>query len=168
MSVAPILVAVDPFTPAEPVVAEAVTLARQLGARLVLVHVVPLPAAWDEDVLANPGAHPAVQAMLGEGEAAVLPLLRNLARSLGGRGVEVELRVGHGQPAGVVEIARQLGASLVVVGTHGRKGLARFALGSVAEAIVRSASVPVVVVPLHEDDQPVPVVHRAVDLGRED
>jgi nucleotide-binding universal stress UspA family protein len=46
--------------------------------------------------------------------------------------------------------AESLGARFIVMGTHGRSGLARAIVGSVAESVVRGATCPVVVVPLRE------------------
>jgi hypothetical protein len=46
----------------------------------------------------------------------------------------------------IVALARQIGADLIVLGTHGRRGLRRLWLGSVAEHVVRSATCPVLVV----------------------
>jgi nucleotide-binding universal stress UspA family protein len=50
-------------------------------------------------------------------------------------------------PFGVTRLAAQLEADLVVVGSHGRHGVARWLLGSVAEGVVRQATCPVLVVP---------------------
>src|SRR5690606_5334586 len=47
----------------------------------------------------------------------------------------------------IVRMAEELGAGLIVVGTHGRTGLRHLLLGSVAERVVRSAKVPVITVP---------------------
>jgi len=52
--------------------------------------------------------------------------------------------------AGLVEAARELASDLVVVGTHGRGGLARLALGSVAQNVVDDAPCPVLVIHLTE------------------
>lgn len=48
---------------------------------------------------------------------------------------------------GIVQLAMDLGANLIVVGTHNRKGIERFLLGSVAESTVRYARCPVLVIP---------------------
>ncbi|HET7539183.1 MAG TPA: universal stress protein [Polyangiaceae bacterium] len=48
---------------------------------------------------------------------------------------------------GIVQLAADIGADLIVVGTHNRKGLERFLLGSVAEGTVRNARCPVLVIP---------------------
>jgi nucleotide-binding universal stress UspA family protein len=58
-----------------------------------------------------------------------------------------EIAVVEGAPKrAIVDLAKRSGASLIVVGTHGRTGLARVALGSVAEAVVRRAPCSVMVV----------------------
>jgi nucleotide-binding universal stress UspA family protein len=48
---------------------------------------------------------------------------------------------------GIVQLASDLGADLIVVGTHGRQGVARVLLGSIAESTVRHAHCPVLVIP---------------------
>ena len=58
-----------------------------------------------------------------------------------------ETLVISGDPAErVLETARGLAADLIVMGTHGRKGLSRLVLGSVAERVVRESPVPVLTV----------------------
>jgi nucleotide-binding universal stress UspA family protein len=59
---------------------------------------------------------------------------------------------------GVIRLAADLGASLIVVGTHGRHGIARWLLGSVAEAVVRQAGCPVLVVPPEPTSLQVPQI----------
>ncbi|MDP2341866.1 MAG: universal stress protein [Deltaproteobacteria bacterium] len=62
-------------------------------------------------------------------------------------GLQVDVEVLPGDPqARILEEADRLGATHIVVGTHDRKGLERLVLGSVAEAVVHRASIPVVVV----------------------
>lgn len=70
-----------------------------------------------------------------------------LAKACEGRGVASQV-IRKGMPdAEVAGLARDLGADLVVVGTHGRAGLQHVLLGSVAERVVRLSPVPVVTVP---------------------
>jgi len=52
---------------------------------------------------------------------------------------------------GVLAMANKSEADLIVVASHGRSGISRWVLGSVAERVARSADVPVVVVPSHDD-----------------
>lgn len=62
-------------------------------------------------------------------------------------GVKAEERVGHGQPASVlVDEAQTGGHDLLIVGSHGRSGIRRFLLGSVASQVVAHAACPVLVV----------------------
>jgi len=76
--------------------------------------------------------------------------------------VTVTRATAEGSPSReIVEYANQHGCDLIVMGTHGRGGIDRLLLGSVAERVVRSAHVPVVTVPvetamqdLPEDEQP--------------
>ncbi len=65
-----------------------------------------------------------------------------------------EARLVSGLPAGrIVETADAIGASLVVVGSRGRTGLPHILLGSVAERVVQTSSVPVVVVKTPENGE---------------
>jgi len=61
--------------------------------------------------------------------------------------IVTEGQVTEGDPPGALTaVAREQNADLIVMGSHGRRGLRRFALGSVAESVVRTAPVPVLVV----------------------
>jgi nucleotide-binding universal stress UspA family protein len=58
--------------------------------------------------------------------------------------LEVEYRVADGNPAAeIVRLAQAEGANLIVMGTHGRRGIGRLLLGSVAESVLRRAPCPV-------------------------
>ncbi|MCL6473122.1 MAG: universal stress protein [Firmicutes bacterium] len=57
---------------------------------------------------------------------------------------------GH-PPQVILQVAYEEGADMIVMGTHGRTGLARAIIGSVADRIVRHSKVPVVLVPAKED-----------------
>jgi nucleotide-binding universal stress UspA family protein len=71
--------------------------------------------------------------------------------TLRGAGLDAEARVGHGDPReAIVDIARAEHADLVVVGSHGRTGLAKLVLGSTASHVVTHAPCDVLVVrPAH-------------------
>lgn len=74
-------------------------------------------------------------------------------------GVRVFSHIVLDMPAfGVTRLASQLEADLVVVGSHGRHGVARWLLGSVAEAVVRQATCPVLVVPPQAQSLGAPVI----------
>jgi nucleotide-binding universal stress UspA family protein len=62
---------------------------------------------------------------------------------------------------GITQLGIDLDAQLIIVGTHGRRGLKRFMLGSVAEAVVRMAEAPVLIVRPKVADVPVPQMAKA-------
>lgn len=121
---------------------EAAELARRLEADLELVHVHAPPPSAGTDMVAIPVE--AVDTELAELEQ-TMALWRDEAARLSGRPVRSEVL--PGDPAGViVEIARRGAFDVVVLGTHGRRGLGRLVLGSVAERVLREAPCTVVVV----------------------
>ncbi len=62
-------------------------------------------------------------------------------------GITIETELAVGDPAGtIVEFCDETDVDAVVIGSHGREGVARFLLGSVAETVVRRTAVPVTVV----------------------
>jgi nucleotide-binding universal stress UspA family protein len=123
---------------------DAVAYAAALAARLC----VPLTLAHAIELRVLPGEERGFEEVLSESEASVREQLDRLATKLRERGVTVSVAVDRGWPLGptVVGIAERAGADLLVVGTHGRTGLARLVLGSVAERLVRLSSSPVLVV----------------------
>lgn len=114
-------------------------LASRLGAEIVLMHVCPQPvypyAGFDAT---------ATVAAFGQVTAAARRLLENLAASTG----NVRTIMREGDPAHeILGVVGELNPSMIVMGTHGRRGLAHWLLGSVAEKVVRSSKVPVLTVP---------------------
>ena len=92
------------------------------------------------------GVMPAV-AELEKARSAVAD--KQLAAALVNLGTDGEKRVGRGEPAtALLRLADELPAELIVIGTHGRTGLRRLLLGSVAERVVRAAEVSVLAVRL--------------------
>jgi nucleotide-binding universal stress UspA family protein len=70
--------------------------------------------------------------------------LAAVAVELRGKGVRVRTQVRRGQPAEeIVAAARETGADLIAMTTHGRSGLGRLLFGSVAEAALRESRLPV-------------------------
>jgi nucleotide-binding universal stress UspA family protein len=124
-------------------------LARHLGARVVCAHAVaPFRSAADPLVTGSvdiEGFH----AMYQEEMAARGRRLQQLADELGRHGIQASARLLDGSAGPVVEAicaaADDAHASLVILGSHGRTGLARLVLGSVAERVVRLCSTSVLV-----------------------
>jgi nucleotide-binding universal stress UspA family protein len=82
-----------------------------------------------------------------------LRYLAPLADRLRAHGLNAETKVVVGAPvaAEILELARSERADLIAMGTHGRRGLERLVLGSVADKIVRASDVPVLVTPVLAD-----------------
>jgi nucleotide-binding universal stress UspA family protein len=120
----------------------ALAKARELGSRLdlavVLLHTYSIP------VVVYPGFDPLVAPGFPEEIAtAAKGALDKLAAEQGG--LRVMLRAGD-PAAEILHAIEELQPEMVVMGTHGRKGLAHLLLGSVAEQIVRGSAVPVLTV----------------------
>lgn len=137
-----ILVPIDFSDCSAGLVTQATDLARRLGAGLSLLHVGKVPPALARATLESPeGPRTAEQALVAEAR----PRLERLATLAGDVPVQCEVRSGSPGPV-ILEACESGGAEMIVMGTHGRTGVARVLLGSVAEHVIRRASVPVVTV----------------------
>ena len=124
-------------------------LDSRTGGRIVLMHayMVLMPGATIEGSALPAGFAHLEQAALIEATRALERVAERLRKRAGNAGaVQIEVFARMGTPAeAVLEEADRLGASRIVVGTHGRTGVKHLLLGSVAERIVRRANVPVIV-----------------------
>jgi nucleotide-binding universal stress UspA family protein len=142
-----VLAATDLSEASLPVVGAAARAAERRNARLVVVTAVDWSyAAWGSVAGAPFGATPVVPPP--ETQLEVRSAMREtMKRELERVGATGETLVIDGSPASAIaEQAETLGAELIVVGTHGRTGFSRLALGSVAERVVRAAACSVLVV----------------------
>lgn len=140
-----ILVGVDLSTTAELAIQHALVLARHTGAEVVLGMATSMPDVPGYDA-PGPGRGPIAAiatALADEARRAATvehTALSELTQRYAGQGVVVSQVIVDGRPAvAIPELARTLGADLIVVGSHGRTGVTRIAMGSVAEHIVRGA-----------------------------
>ena len=140
-----ILVAVDGSQTSELALKEAIRLAKGMGARLLIVNVVDeINFNWAE----YPNLTEIWDALVAGGRA----LLGRAAATAAEAGVQADTRLveldklGDRVPEALAREADDWPADLIVVGTHGRRGLSHLFLGSVAEGIVRVASQPVLLV----------------------
>ncbi|WP_435332789.1 universal stress protein [Haloarchaeobius sp. TZWWS8] len=140
-----ILVPTDGSDGVERAIQHAVDLAAENGATLHAVYVlnsasyggVPMETSWEglHDMLSREGEH-------------AIDRVRTLAEP---RDVPVVATILEGSPSKeVVRYAEENDCDLIVMGTHGRGGIDRLLLGSVAERVVRSSSVPVLTVQVKE------------------
>lgn len=141
-----ILVPVDASAPSRAALRYAVFLAERFGAKVIALH------AWQTPNEVPPEAGPTTPWGLPEGIGAfgrdrAERLVADLIAPFAGQRVEIEARIEFGLPGPTVKkAAAEAWADLIVVGTHARKGFARFVSGSVAEEILRLAHCPVLVV----------------------
>lgn len=143
----PILCAVDFSPDSRAALSWACDQAERVGAPLIILHVVHDPAA-------SPGFYREVdedwtRPMAEVAEEMMAEFLKTAREARPGCAVlaAAETRLVPGLPPGrIVEVATSAAASLIVVGSRGLSGLAHILLGSVAERVVQTAPMPVVVV----------------------
>jgi nucleotide-binding universal stress UspA family protein len=141
-----VLAATDGSVIADHALGEAIALAARSDAQLTVLTVLNVHAAVADMQMANEGLFERhLQGLRDEGRA-ILDRAGQQAAAAGvsARLVLREAKVGRAAEA-IVEAASE-GYDLVVIGTHGRRGLHHFMVGSEAEQVLRHAPVPVLVV----------------------
>jgi nucleotide-binding universal stress UspA family protein len=132
-----ILIPVDGSPLSEEALVGAHALFGDTDARIVLTRVVPWP------YLSGDAPELAVARAVAEARAYLAEFPARFPRVPVDQTIVVE-----GPPAEKIgEVARQVGADLIVMATHGRSGLGRAVFGSVADAVVRTSPIPVLLVP---------------------
>ena len=149
-----VLVPLDGSPLAEAIIPFLIEIAGSLDMSIVLMRVLePIPVTVVEGVR---------QAMIDIGEARrhdAEGYLESVAATLRARGIEASYEVRSGRPdLQIVETAREVGADLIAMSTHGRSGLGRLLFGSVAEQVLRHAEVPVFMMRQAEKPAAVPRV----------
>lgn len=142
-----IAVAVDGSDTSTAALNEAVKLAKVMDSTLLLMYVCEeIPVVWNMEGMTAFPLEDVTQALIESGKQL---LQKNKAR-VTESGIDVETRLVenyNGRIGAVIsQEAEQWLADLLVVGTHGRKGLDHLLLGSVAEGVMRTASMPVLLV----------------------
>ncbi len=136
------LVPVDFSEDANQAVEYAIDLARTLGARVTLLHVIQLlPFGSGDMSVTVPGTY------IQDLEAEITSRMQAFLERITAAGLEGGIVVVHGVPfQEILETAKNQQVDLILMGTHGRTGLQYVLLGSVAEKVVRLAPCPVLVV----------------------
>jgi len=139
-----ILLATDGSAASEHAASLAVGLARAHGAKLTAVYVVdpyPYIGVGEINPMGFQAYMSAAQAQAAQAHAQVEALCK------GDKPVTLDARLVEdvGAASGVVQTAETIGADLIVLGSHGRSGIARLMLGSVSSKVVAESKVPVLV-----------------------
>jgi len=109
----------------------AISIAKNFKAKLVVVHIIDEKLIYPFEVLEEEGN----------------TILDEAARKGKDEGVDVEQVLIVGSPAHDMEkIVEKTGADLVVIGTHGKTGIRKILMGSVAESTIKTVKVPVLLV----------------------
>jgi nucleotide-binding universal stress UspA family protein len=137
----------------------ACTLAHDHGARLILLHVATPPALVTYGELDRALERPSgYRRVLEQGLEKLQPP---------DSGTAVERRLEEGDPtAEILRLASEANCDLIVLGTHGRTGLSRLLMGSVAEQVVRRARCPVLTVKMPTPQAPALEESQAADSAR--
>jgi len=143
-----IIVAIDDSPTSRKALDEAITLAKVHDARLDIVHAIDdqLVHVFHADGMITSKANELNHVLVSNGEALVEHAVDRARDS----GIEAQPRLlhGHGEHADdmIAEAIKDSGADLLVIGSHGRRGVRRLLLGSIAENLVRKAGISVLIV----------------------
>lgn len=132
------------FSPgAEPAAHWAAALSDAFGAELVILHVLDLSLAGLAGLPTQVAMMPAVDELIERVRAENAQEMARVAAQF----PRARTMTREGPPRStILQVAGEIGADLIIVGTHGRTGLAHVLFGSVAEHVVRHSKVPVLTV----------------------
>ena len=142
MKIKRILCPTDFSATAEKALEYAVFLASSHNAELQLLHVVDHLHGFDNYLILSMTPHEIAERMEKHANENLSDVTNQIKET-----VKTEKAVRHGKTSvQIIEMAREMKADLIVMGSHGRTGLSHVIIGSVAEAVVRHACCPVLVV----------------------
>lgn len=135
-----VVLATDGLPASEPANEQAIDLATQMDARLIVVSVVASSREPSEAPVGGNGVS-------GDSRASVATRAQGIVQKAKAAGADATFLVWEGEPGdAIVAAADSEKADLIVIGSHGRSGVSRFFIGSVSDYVVRHAHCPVMVV----------------------
>jgi nucleotide-binding universal stress UspA family protein len=144
-----ILVALDGSSLAEKGLESALATAKQNpGSKLVSLSIIQ-GAALGEGLTYGGFAYAQLQTQVNQAlEENTRKYMDNLLTKFNGQGIDMQVEIGWGDAAdGIVNYTEKNKVDLIVITTHGRSGLGKFFLGSVASKVISLSPVPVLVIP---------------------
>ena len=158
------VIPLDGSAVAESIIPFIVDIAGPLDMEIVLVRVVTPVVAGD-----GAGVTGVIQEELAARTSEARDYLARVAAELWERGIRVQVRVRTGTPVQeILAASRECAADLIAMTTHGRTGLSRLVFGSVAEAVLRLADIPVLVMRLTAAEAHARAAHEAALLEAAD
>ncbi len=140
-----ILVPVDDSDISAAAVGQAISLAKAFGSKITTVCVIAVDPFIGVDFY---NVTPVITEYFIEAEAHAKKTLANIQHRCTLEGISADSRIIKGEPTetGIVHLADEIGADLIVIGSHGRTGFKKLMLGSVAEDVLNKTHLPVLVV----------------------
>ncbi len=133
-----ILTPLDGSEAGEAALHDAEAVALKTGASIVLLHVIPAPHSVEARWL-GPELNDFVRAMHDAGQK----YLDKTKKRLEARGLDIDIRITAGDPAEtIIDTAKKEKVDLIAISTHGRSGIPRWVLGSVADKILHESKLP--------------------------
>ena len=140
-----LLVPLDGSKLSESILSQAVSVARPAGAEIILFRVhEPIERGVRETM-----GEDLAQKLDTVNREEMLNYLDKIAGDLANQGIKADIATAEGRPAeAIIEYASTHAIDLIVMSTHGRSGLTRWAFGSVADKVLRQSPVPVLLGPV--------------------
>ena len=148
-----VLIALD-YSPSAQLVAETgYHLAKSMQAEVLMIHIVAdinyySSMAYSPIMGFSGYTFPDIALdVVNDLEAESLRFLNESKKHLGGENIEVKVVDGETGPA-ILKAAKDYGCDIIVMGSHGRSGLGKLIMGSVAETVLQNTTVPLLIVPI--------------------
>lgn len=140
-----ILVAIDDSPISYAAVEQAANLAKDLQAQMTVMSVVAVDPFVGVDFYK---VAPAITDYFMQAESSAQNRLEEVKLNLQAQGLKVATKVIRGvtPSEGIIHVADEVGADLIMMGSHGRKGFQRVVLGSVAQNVLTQSPIPVLIV----------------------
>ena len=117
----------------------AINFSMEIKAEITFIHIIDIQALQNIGDLSGGGIND-INLLIEEEK----PVLSKLKEECDKKGIKVKTVLTHGEPVSVIlETIKEEGHDLIIMGTHGKTGLKRLVLGSIAENVVRKSDIPV-------------------------
>jgi nucleotide-binding universal stress UspA family protein len=141
-----ILIAIDNGKSAGAVALAGLQLARQYDAKIALVTIVDPAENWINEQVTSREMDDLIEGNFNISQQHVIDTVF--------KSYPVKTFIQQGEPYEIIlKIADEWGADVIVLGTHGRKGLSHLLMGSVAEEVIRHSKKTIVVIPVSESQE---------------